>query len=911
MNFPSVPDRLLTWLDVERVFKRETALWSQLPSGVHAIRCYSDGAEIEHSAALADVQAWLKQVFGRAWKIDECGIQLRTGATPYPVALSPVPATTAAAPAVRPYPLWREVTYLPDLTDRPLSDDGLAQSGMPALWADGPRLVSFHSFKGGVGRTTALMTYALARLQLDLRPGKALRVLVVDADLEAPGVTLWLDDANRPEVSYLQFLEAMHYPPQSVDSSLDYFAQALRKTAVNLSGSAQRELFVLPAALSLADIQDMPVQPGHLARNPANPWILTDHLHALGKRLGVDVVLIDLRAGLSEFSSPVLFDPRVDHFFVTTVARQAVEGTATVLERLHAFNSRLPSDWRGDAKPSLVLSLLTDTLRKLPDYSAAVDRLNSAYPATEDQTTGLEWLEADFAEPLMSISALSQALEVLKNAPRLFQQAQDWAKTLDAPEAVVAPSPAQTADAPKDKARRLEAVCQRMQFAETSQASEMLVTEPLRKLGRYFVTELPHLVSVGAKGAGKTFTFLQLCRAGSWHAFLSKLDTQADGVADALIFPALWSREFETPTKVLMDSRRQTCLTSLGSRAKLLGETAIYRAIAEALQTPPAHWDDFWDDLIAQHFGLPVGQGLEPLNQQLATHDASVVLVFDGLEDAFPNPKHEAARAAIESLMRLPDRLLELTSRRLGAVVFVRADYVQAAIQQNVAQFLARYSPFVLQWNPESFLRLAYWLASQAEIVGQDTPAELLGQEALLTRLTALWGRKMGSDQSKEALSARWVFASLCDLKGNLQARDLVRFLRFAAELEKDRSSNTWQDRVLAPESMRKSIPKCSTDKVTEAIREIEPLKHWLDTLAAWPEREMPFRAQDVGLAEQPQLLTALQELGVIYEDPKDSPGAPRLYLPEIYRAGLGFKTSTTGRTRTLSLLKSNAGLPF
>lgn len=137
MNFPSVPERLLTWLDVERVFKRETALWSQLPSGVHAIRCYSDGAEIEHSAALADVQAWLKEVFGRAWKPEESGIQLRTGATPYPVVLSHVLATAAAAPAVRPYPLWREVTYLPDLTDRPLSDDSLAQLGMPALWADG------------------------------------------------------------------------------------------------------------------------------------------------------------------------------------------------------------------------------------------------------------------------------------------------------------------------------------------------------------------------------------------------------------------------------------------------------------------------------------------------------------------------------------------------------------------------------------------------------------------------------------------------------------------------------------------------------------------------------------------------------------------------------------------------------
>lgn len=914
MNFRSTPERLLTWLDVERVFKQNTALWTDLPPGVHAVRCYGDGAEIEHSAVLPEVQTWLKHIFGRAWQAEEGGIRLRIGATLYPVTFMHVTAERAQPAKLMPYPLWREVSYLRDLTDVPLSDANPDLSGMPKPWSEGPHLVSFHSFKGGVGRTTALMTYALARLQMDLRLGMALRVLVVDADLEAPGVSLWLDDANRPEVSYLQFLEAMHYPPESVENSLDYFAQALRKTSLSVGGSPQRELFVLPAALSLSDIQDMPVQPGHLARNPSNPWILTDHLHALGRRLGVDVVLIDLRAGLSEFSSSVLFDPRVDHFFVTTVAKQAVEGTATVLERLHAVNSRLPVAQRNEAKPSLVLSLLNDDLRKLPDYTYAVERLNTAYPAAEDQSMGMEWLEADFSPSLMSISALSQALEVLKTSLRLFKHAQDWARTLDATDAetVVSSPEKTTGNTSRDKARRLEEVCQRMQFAETSQATDMLVTEPLRKFGRHFETELPNLVSVGAKGAGKTFTFLQLCRAGSWHAFLTKVEAQAAGVPDGVVFPALWSGQFEPTTKNQIVERQKTSLRRSGFKAEPVRESVIRRLIAGARKIPPVHWDQFWDSLIAQHFSLGEGQGLEALNQQLIDHERSVVLVFDGVEEAFPDPTHEVARAAIESLLMLPDRLLELPSRRIGAVVFVRADYVQATLQQNVAQFLARHAAFHLQWSPESFLRLAYWLARSAEIMEQEIPADLLGQDSLLAKLSVLWGRKMGSDQSKEALSARWVFASLCDLKGQVQARDLVRFLRFASGLEKDRSgSSTWQDRVLAPESMRKAIPKCSEDKVDEAVREIEPLKSWRETLQEYPEREMPFAARDVGLADKPHLLAALQELGVIYEDPDVPSGEPRLYLPEIYRAGLGFKPSTAGRARTLSLLKSNAGLPF
>jgi len=51
-----------------------------------------------------------------------------------------------------------------------------------------------------------------------------------------------------------------------------------------------------------------------------------------------------------------------------------------------------------------------------------------------------------------------------------------------------------------------------------------------------------------------------------------------------------------------------------------------------------------------------------------------------------------------------------------------------------------------------------------------------------------------------------------------------------------------------------------------------------------------------------------LKEIGVIYEDVDGNLGPERLFLPEIYRYGLGFETSAAGRPRTQALLKKNIG---
>lgn len=916
MNLRSAPvERPMTWLDVERLLKQRTALWSQLPQGVLAVDCFADGMEIRHAIDDSQVHDWLTGLFSHAYDRERNVICLRIGEAVYPVELL-LEASEPATATAQTYPLWRDVTYLPiaklDGTDpegEPSQQENVPTC--PAVFPASPVMVSFHSFKGGVGRTTALMTYVAACMQEPTEGPK--KILVIDADLEAPGVSFWLDNVNRPTVSFVQLLEALHYPPAGTDATLDFFADELRKTSLSISGM-QRELFVLPAALDLAEIQDMPVAPEHLARNPTNPWQLSDHLHALGQRLGVDAVFIDLRAGLSELASPILFDPRVDHFFVSTVAPQSVQGMAEVLRRLHAFNHRLPADRQDEARPTLILSLLTKDLREAGHYERALKELGEAYPADDALKQEVQWLEAEFINTLMSIGSVREALDVVLQSSRLFNSASEWASALYAvpeaePQAVDAGTVGSSSSTRQELAATLKRVCEVAQFAESDAAAPILATEPLLNMGKHYAKELPNLLVIGAKGAGKTFTYRQLVKAGSWQLFLEKLGFEVSSTVDATIFPVLWSSNIEdTPNGEIKVAQGRVLDLLQREKRQLLRGSDLSRQIQDALTTPPAVWEDFWDGLLARQLGVSDGK-LATLNQMLAAQAQRVVFVFDGIEDAFDDATDSNAVNAIQALLRVTNRISELENRHVGAMVFVRADYVQATIRQNVGQLLQRFQPFRLHWNPEGFLRLAYMLSCLAGIYPEDPKsAESLRIEQLKEKLEKLWGKKLGSEKSKEAHSARWVYAALCDLKGNVQARDLVRFLKFAAELESGRIAPTWPLRILSPESMRKAIPECSREKVTEAAQEIAPLRKWIGLMEDRGVRRLrvPFSQAEAQL--DASLLSALQEIGVIYEDLDGDFGDERLFLPEIYRSGLGFETSAAGRPRTQALLKKNIG---
>lgn len=890
----------LTWLDVERRFKQVTSNYTNYPAFIADTSCYVDGVEVEYVGDLELAKGWMREIFDRAIDSDASRLSLGISDSIYEVAYV---EGTKPTQSIIDYPLWRDQAYL----------DTTANKVVIEKWSTKPEVVAFHSFKGGVGRTTSLMTYAAGYLNQEAR--ESAKILLVDADLEAPGISFWLADENKPTVSFIQFLESVHYPPKNIDEVLDFFASELRKTSINVSG-ASREIFVLPAALHISQIMDMQVQPEHLAKNPSNPWHLTDALQQLGSKLGADIVFVDLRAGLSELASPVLFDPRVEHFFVTTVAPQSIAGMEEVLKRFHKFQSRLPEDQRRLAKPSVIISLLTAQLKQLDVYTSAVQKINEAYPAMADDSPdedalspGIELLEVEFQESLMSISNVRQALDLL-SASSLYKSAVRWASFKHEPEGAK-PSD-EAAESTGQEASSLADTCERFQFAERAATDDMLVTDPLRNLAKHFATELPNIVSVGAKGAGKTFTYLQICRTQTWRNFLQKLGQKHATVAGGLIYPLLVSTNVEHASLEVVRAARKECEVKLDFMPPT-GNKLINTRISTALRNADTDWDTLWEQVVIEEFDGSF-KNFEDLNLWLQIKDESIVLVIDGIEDLFDSPEdNEVQRNAIKALLQLPNRLNQLDRRRIGLVCFVRADYVQAVIRQNLAQYLSRFQPFRLEWTPESFLRLAYWICGKAQIIGADADtAERQTTEQLIVSLERLWGKKMGGDGSKEANTARWVFAALCDLNGRLQARDLVRFLKISAKLTVRDRNVFWADRVLAPEAIRKSLPECSNEKVKEAVSEIKVLQQWQDALEEISAefKKVPFSAGAVGLSNE--RLSTLRELGIVYEDVDQMDEPNRFYLPEIYRWGLGFQSSAGGRPRVQALLKRNLGrMPF
>jgi cellulose biosynthesis protein BcsQ len=190
-----------------------------------------------------------------------------------------------------------------------------------------PPIVSFYSFKGGVGRSTTLAILAL----MAAREGR--RVLVVDLDLEAPGLTpLLLDptkDSPTPSVlDYLLTATATKRPPKSlpyIELRIPTFLQ-------------QTPLFLAPAGHLDANYLQRLSRLDLSARFPNEVSPLQGALNSLLKRLKKaiepDLIFIDCRTGLSDLGGLALFGLSHAEVLVGREGRQDLEGLALVAQAL-------------------------------------------------------------------------------------------------------------------------------------------------------------------------------------------------------------------------------------------------------------------------------------------------------------------------------------------------------------------------------------------------------------------------------------------------------------------------------------------------------------------------------------------------------------------------------------------------
>jgi hypothetical protein len=429
----------------------------------------------------------------------------------------------------------------------------------------------------------------------------------------------------------------------------------------------------------------------------------------------------------------------------------------------------------------------------------------------------------------------------------------------------------------------------------------MLITSSLQNLASDNRRQVPTVVVVGAKGAGKTYTFIQLVRLETWNAFIN-VAGESSAAFNAIIFPVLASINLLPPATQLIEKAQANALSALGFTTSM-PFTEIRDVVRENL-TRSLHegeWRQVWLDIIAWRIGYRVkesGAGLG-LAKYLQEAGKRIVCVFDGLEDLFPNFSKESSQeqVALKALLQeVPDWLNQQPGKPVGIVVFVREDIVSTTIKRNVAQFLARYAAYALKWNREEALRLVAWTAGKAGVLSEDfASADLqkLEEQDIIGRLYPLWGKKLGRENSREGRAAEWVIAALSDYKGQVQARDLVRLLSLASH--NSLSDKQWTDRLLTPTAVRDSLRGCSKEKIQEIEAENTPLKVIFRKMREYAQKSsIPFRQEEMELTGDD--IKALEDNGVLLRD------GDTYYMPEIFRIGLGFDLKSGARPRVLSM---------
>jgi MinD-like ATPase involved in chromosome partitioning or flagellar assembly len=874
--------RLYTWVDVEEVLLRmqQQGNW---PEWLVWARGYWDGLTIgirpgTHEAA----KDWLSEVYDPRFRIDskldiaDCLIVLES--SPENERTLPVlfeeteeePATPRLIPSLsRPGVLWHSTQDVqpPDIFP-----------------SDFPPLVAFHSFKGGVGRTT----HALALAQA-LTTEKQ-RVLLVDGDMEAPGIS-WVFDRRLPSppVSFADLLALAHG-----DSSPEA-ENAVQLVADRLQSALIDGIYVLPSFRSNAGFTSLEIRPEHLIQGSKNPFLLTQILASLGKALGVEVVLVDLRAGLSELAAGLILDPRVYRVFVTTLSGQSISGTIKLIELIA---KRALSTREEDPLPALIFTQVPQDKRLIDLVVESEQKLlEAAQPFLEDDSE-LVRVITPFADSLL---ALPQTWEdVITRLQR--------SGIVDAVRSLLEWLPSQQSEPPaenlpslKSQRERLRDRAKKLVYAENAEAEDFLATLPLRRLASDHRRQVPITVVVGSKGSGKTYTFLQIVRRENWQTF-----AQAAGATEvnleALICPILRSENLDGSAKQLVRQVQMKAAQTLEFSKPLPYDNISDHIRDGCYQTlHEGEWRERWLDAIAWAVGCqPEQEGAgRVLTAHLVENKQQLVVVIDGLEDLFQNfANDEAQQKALRALLQqVPEWLDQQPERPLGIITFVRRDMVLAAVRQNAAQMMSRYEPYALKWSQEEALRLVAWVSRQANILPSLNVEKLqeMDEEELTQALVPLWGKKLGSDRSKEARSARFVIDALSDFNGQIQSRDLVRLLHLAAS--KSINDTRWQDRILVPTAIRGALPECSSEKIGEIEQENTALKSVFLKLRnlASDKKKIPFTRDETQLSLEEMKI--LEDNGVLIRE------GDEYYMPEIFRLGLDFSKGGA-RPRVISLAR-------
>ncbi|MDR1702073.1 MAG: hypothetical protein LBR56_04800, partial [Sporomusaceae bacterium] len=308
--------KFYSWKDLDRFFQLNRNEWR---GKIEDIEVYPSSITIysNNETKAADL---VSKLLPSNLDSDRKSVKLDIGGQVIPIVYEK--ADDSKKTEIAPVPLFRDILY---------RQSSYPKNIQPAELKC--RVIAFHSYKGGVGRTLSLLAFAKA-WATSFEDGDN-KLLIIDADIEAPGLTWLYKEETNDIFSYLDLLTLIQ-DNDDIDEIVD-LACAKIGNLTTISTPTDRKIIehiFLPTYRYKEQFLDIYANPETIINGKDKGYVLANVLSKIGEKLNVAAVLVDLRTGISEFSSTLLFDARVKKYLVTTTSSQSIKGTKLILEYL-------------------------------------------------------------------------------------------------------------------------------------------------------------------------------------------------------------------------------------------------------------------------------------------------------------------------------------------------------------------------------------------------------------------------------------------------------------------------------------------------------------------------------------------------------------------------------------------------
>ena len=708
-----------------------------------------------------------------------------------------------------------------------------------------PRTVTFYSFKGGVGRTTAL-THVASILAM-----RGHKVVAVDLDLEAPGLSTAFNLKPKPKYGIVDYFYERSYLPEGVDVSIS-ITEIFGEVKIP---SATGRVFVVPAGyLSLDYISKVDdLYATTVIDGDQNLWSIFKQ--EIQEQLKPDILLIDSRTGINQWGALSLIQAADEAIIFLFPNEQNKQGIELLLQSLQGLKN-LSINFVFSPVPDVTKNGL-DQVRKI--WNFLLKRIKTGtdenYDTDEDESiTDNEQLEND------------ELLVVPYLVPIAFADSYPVPGTQDYYSKI-----ANLIDEKNDELKRSSVlnIEQRWQIIENLEFPEVNAADMKHDLGLLFqrTTDFERFLDDttclirGKKGTGKTALYWLFLK----HKELAQ--KIAHGRLDNTIFLSAHGRFQESrPSRDEFQTIHQTLQQKNGTWEAFWRAYLLFRCYQEELlKFPRGKKGEKFSELKKIINNLPENiwhfestQALLELstnsqlrlivkdvvstilNQEAKEKSQKLWFLYDDLDEDFS----DAGKIRQQALTGLFQLVQSCDASRLTEIrfkIFLREDIWNRLNFDNKSHFTGR--DIILQWTQIDFLRLALRQAIQSKdfknLVDRVYPIAVesidqANEEELDKALELLWGsRRRGGNRAKKV--SRWVYERLTDSSGTTFPRSLSMLLKGAKEQEltyKGKSSTKIRtERLIQGKSLEFGLKEASKKRCEEIKEEYPNLINFFDSL--------------------------------------------------------------------------------